>query len=192
MKYLLTFLLFFSVSSHAENEVSQQKQEVLPFKEFCNSEPCRKNVTIRLKQENGSIYENTFELLPPVIQPRFISIYAGETIYIEADDGGSKPINLVHVKALKEPDKTIIFKFEQIEAKSGDTQMMFTTKHPFSKRLRFNMGIMPLSKENLLKTSSCPVRPKRQSIELWPYPIFQVALANLRFLEEDASHVCEK
>jgi hypothetical protein len=50
--------------------------------------------------------------------------------------------------------------------------------------------MMRLSSERLEKTSSCPVVPGGALFETWPYPIFQVLLANARLLEPGDKYDC--
>lgn len=165
--------------------------EKVSLEEFCKSNPCRNNLNINLKQKDGSIYARTLKLLPPAIQSSFISIYAGETIYIEAKEGKEAPIDLVQVKKNQNPERTIVFKLEQQKEVSDGKSMLLTVKNPFSKAIRYNMGIMPLDQEKLLKTSSCPVKAKLSMFEIWPFPIFQVVVANMHFQKEEDDSSCK-
>lgn len=71
--------------------------------------------------------------------------------------------------------KTLTARFEQ----TTDGGMLLELHNPFDDVfLKFDMGIMPLDGNDLRRTSSCPVA--KTSLESWPYPIFQVVLANGR------------
>jgi hypothetical protein len=68
--------------------------------------------------------------------------------------------------------------------------MVLTISNPYRKPLKFNMGVMRLDQERLLKTSSCPIGPGMKAFESWPYPIFQVVLGRGRLLREDDASTC--
>ncbi len=127
-----------------------------------------------------------------MVQPAFISIYAGETLYIEADEGEEKPVNLLHVEENQNRDRTIEIVFEQ-DGESGDgLGMLLVVRHPFARPLRYNLSMMPLDREEMYRTSSCPVVPGGTTSESWPYPIFVIAMANLRVLDPEGPFRCEK
>jgi hypothetical protein len=67
--------------------------------------------------------------------------------------------------------------------------MLLKVTNPFSQSLKFNMGMMPLDSDKLLKTSSCPVMAGGSSFESWPEPVFQVVLGNARFIDADKGQV---
>ncbi len=184
LRYIaIIFLTIITSSSYAKERMS--------LDEFCKSNSCRQDLTISLKQKDGTKFENTFKLLPPAVQPSFISIYAGETIYIEAVEEKEAPTGLVQVKSMKNPDKTIMFKFEQQNDISDGKSMLLTVKNPFSKPIRYNIGMMPLDQENLIKTSSCPVIAKGSVFEIWPFPIFQIVVSNIHFQKENDDGACK-
>jgi len=184
LKYLtIIILIFISSASHAN--------ERMTLDEFCKVNPCRKDLTIKLKRIDGSDFQNIFKLLPPAVQPAFISIYAGETLYIEANEGKDAPTDFIQVKEMKNPEKTIVFILKQ-KNKMGDAKsMLLTVINPFSKDIRYSMGMMPLDKERLIKTSSCPVLARKSTFEIWPFPIFQIVVGNIHFKKKNDDGVCK-
>ncbi len=119
MRYLSVLLCVIALScqtlpdkkdTHAAGRVIDQtrKQE---FVEYCKTHECRKNTHFKLKKKDGSYFEYTSEIDPPVVQPKFISIYPGETLFIEADIEGDLLINLKHVKTVERPEKTMKLSF---------------------------------------------------------------------------------
>ena len=152
---------------------------------------CRKNLTIKLKQADGKYYERSFDLLPPAVQGSAIYIYSGETIFIEADVDGDHPVNFKQVLENKNPEDTIVFHLEQATDIDDGTGMMLTVKNPFPRPLHYKMEMMPLDKENLYKTSSCPVVAGGSVYEHWPHPIFQIVVGGLYFLKEGEELLCK-
>lgn len=177
--------------SNKENSSTKNQKSSNSLVEYCKTASCRKNVRFRLKKKDGTYFEFSSKLAPPVIQPSFISIFPEETIYIEADKGKNGPINLVHVTENKNPKKTIVFNFTKDKKLGKGYSMVLKVHNPFSKPLRYNLGIMPIDSEKLFKTSSCPVIAGGFVYELWSYPIFQIVVAKLRFLNKGDDFGCK-
>ena len=137
---------------------------------MCNETKCQRNLHVVLKKKDGSIYDQTFPIFPAIVQNEGILVVAGQTVYVEAELSNGKLINLRAVDSITHPDKTLTVKLEQMP----DGGMMLSTSNPFDALLKFDMGMMPLDSDDLLKTSSCPVL--KGSFEMWPYPILQVYL----------------
>lgn len=154
--------------------------------EMCAQAKCQRNLRVTLKNSIGATFDQTFEVFPPIVQPFGFMVAAGQTVHVEADIVGGKLANLVAVDTVANPGKTITATLEQVDGGG----MMLTVSNPFQETLKFNMGIMPLDENDLYKTSSCPVIPGGQAFEMWPDPIFQVALANGHVLAPDSSTAC--
>ncbi len=192
MKFSIMVAIFVMVFNLYGTRGYAQEAPPDEFVEYCKENSCREKTNIVLKQKDGGVYDKTFYILPAVVQPSFISIYSGETLYIEADETDEAPLNFIHVKENTKPKKTIILKFDQESISDGSgLDMMFVAYNPFSKPLRYDMRMMPLDEEGLFETSSCPVIAEGSAYEHWPYPIFQLLISNLRFLEEGESLDCE-
>jgi len=154
-------------------------------KEMCKKLGCAFDVRIVLKQPDGSTYDKRFRTLP-VVQPNGVSVYAGQRVLFEADVQGDQLTNFKLVKTVEHPEKTLSASLEQ----RSDNSMALTMQNPFNQNLKIDMGIMPLDRHDLLKTSSCPVLAEKIGIELWSYPIFQVTLGNLRLLKVSDEMAC--
>lgn len=155
--------------------------------DMCKKVGCAFDVHVVLKQKDGSTYDKSFPVLP-VVQPIGVSVYAGQTVLFEADVRGGQLVDLKLVRAVERPEKTLSASLKQ----EPDGSMMLILRNPFKKNLKIAMGIMPLEHPSLLKTSSCPVLARKVGVELWPYPIFQVWLGNMRLLNDSASTACSE
>jgi hypothetical protein len=153
--------------------------------ELCTKIQCLFDVRIALKDEKGKPFEEVYGALP-VVQPGGVSVYAGHEVLIEADIEKGQLVNLRRVEETTDPSRTISSRLEQDE----DGSMMLITRNPFDKPLRIRMGMMPMGHEGLVRTSSCPVRGGSSTYEMWPFPIFQVYLSELRLLEEGENMAC--
>lgn len=145
---------------------------------MCRLTACQHGLHVALKQQDGTLFEKTYDVFPAVVQEAGILVVAGQTVYVEADVEDGRLVNLGAVEAVAHPEKTITAHLEQ----SADGGMLLTLRNPFGSALRFRMGMMPLGSDALHATSSCPVIAGGGSYEMWPYPIFQVLLAEGRLL----------
>jgi hypothetical protein len=152
----------------------------------CLKAACRRDVQVEIRRDDGSVFKKTFALLPPAVQPFGVSVLAGQTIHIEAEVDGNRLTQLTAVDKVTAPAKTMTASLEQVDGKG----MMLVVTNPFAKTLKFNMGMMGLGSDRLLKTSSCPIVPGGKIYEMWPYPLFQIVLSNARLLEPDANPGC--
>lgn len=155
--------------------------------EMCAVAQCVRDVRITLKQARGGVFDRTFDALPAV-QEGMVSVYPGVPVYFEADLEGDQLVNLKLVEHVVHPEKTVSATLSQHDNGS----MALVTRNPFSRPLRIRMGMMPLERDDLVRTSSCPVVAGGSAYELWPFPIFQIVLGDMHLLEDDADMVCSE
>lgn len=191
MKYILigaisVILAGCAVSSKKETvAVSSYEESQKGHAEMCEKVTCQRNIRVVLKKKDGTIYDRTFDVLP-VVQDNGVFVVAGQTVNFEVEVVGERLTSFKLVNVVSDPSKTIVAKFEQMD----NGGMMLSLKNPFARHVKFNMGIMPLGKDGLYKTSSCPVVSGGGSYESWPYPIFQVFLSNPRLLAKNVGMSC--
>lgn len=151
---------------------------------------CRRDQIVRLRQADGTAFEQRLEInYPPVQNGEFVTVFPDETIRVSGDIVDDKLINLVSVGADHDPATTIVFEFNQMVDEPG---MTLNVKNPFPRLLKYRLGLQLLDREELLSTSSCPVIAGGHAFEIWPHPIFQLAVMDLHFLPEDSpSLVCD-
>lgn len=203
MNKLTLLLSLLIIASCAQNSGRPQRETVkrvdgdmsedaAEFIEYCKTAACRQNTHFRVKLEDASYYEYNGELDPPVIQSGLITLYPGESIHVEAEIAGDALVNLNLVQEIANPDRTITFKFWQEPSTSKGTGMMLSVHNPFDRYLRYELGIMKFDSTEVQYSSSCPVLPGRFAYEHWPYPLFQLAMTNLRLVDIDNEQIsCE-
>ncbi|HXA47256.1 MAG TPA: hypothetical protein VNW52_06480 [Burkholderiaceae bacterium] len=147
--------------------------------DMCSYSPCQHDIHITIKRKDGSVFNTTFNNLPGAVQPISLAVVAGQVLNFEAAIENGKIVNYKLVEQVTSPEKTIFASFAQ----SDDGQMILTIRNPFDVAIKFDMAIMQLDSEKILKTSSCPIIPKGSSYEMWPEPLFQVLLLNGRTVE---------
>lgn len=173
-------LLGLAMHAHAQQSASTDEVTDQATKdEMCKHTICQHNLRVTLKRKDGSTFDKTYDVLPGAVQPFGLLIVTGQTLYIEADATNDGLANLRVVEAVTHPEKTLTATLKQ----TADGNMQLKLTNPFKRALKFNMGMMPLDRPRLLKTSSCPVIAGGFSFESWGEPIFQVALTKARFID---------
>lgn len=185
-RVLLSIFLFFLASCAATPERrTASDAKPVSIDDVCAVAQCGYDIRVELKQEDGSLFAETFDAMP-IVQEAGVSVYAGSTVLFEADVVNGELVNLRLVAEVVNPERTISAKLEQ----DDKGNMMLITNNPFDKNLKIRMGIMPLALDQLVRTSSCPVVARGSSFEMWPYPIFQVFLGEMRLISESETMTC--
>lgn len=162
-------------------------QKLPPKSKLCPKNDCRGPLIIKLTKKDGTLFKQNHPYLYPVVQKGMgLTIFPGERFSIT---GNFKKGQLVDIKLLKKGSKIkplLTFTFEQKEGK-----MMFLTAKNHTKHLiKYHATMMPLSKEQLYKTSSCPIDPGLVVFESWPYPIYQLFIPKIFILKKGESRKC--
>ena len=97
-----------------------------------------------------------------------------------------------HVPENTHPERTLVFKFTQAEDEKLSPGMFLNVHNPFARDLRYHLAVMPLGEKDLFKTSSCPVLAQKQALEHWPYPLFQLIVADMQFLKQGDDRSCRE
>jgi hypothetical protein len=178
---VLAFLTLLPIPGRAAD--APAKPSMADFTKFCETAPCRRNVEFTLKKRDGSDFAYRTPLAPPVVQPGYITVYPGETLYFEAEEGSGGALELRLVSAITHPEKTFVMSLAQKSAVGDGTGMTFEITNPFKRRVRYHLELMPLEKEIVIKSSTCPIFEGLTNYEFWPYPIFQVLIEKVRFMD---------
>lgn len=154
---------------------AQERANPEELRKLCETILCREPGVVRLTLDSGKPFETNFDLPVPITQHGWISIFPGETIYVEAQAHGDRLTNFRAVKANDHPEKTLTFEFSQ---KVGPpNMMMLVVTNPFKKSLKYHASMMLPTSDKLHKISSCPVLGDgRMAFESWPNAIFQLVL----------------
>jgi len=184
---LFALSLFSGPQLVAQDKPTPPEEAEQAEREMCKKVECAFDLRIVLKQKDGSIFDKSFRALP-VVQPSGVSVYAGQSVLFEADVQDDRLSNFKLVKSIEHPEKTISATLKQ----NSDGLMTLMLRNPFKRTMKVAMGIMPLDRETLLKTSSCPVLAGLTNFEAWPYPIFQVWLGNIRLVENSSPATCSE
>ena len=159
---------------------SEQASGPDTLREHCKTAPCRRDIRIRLRREKGDVYDETFELLPPAVQPGLLSIHPGETvsavpIFENGEFTGWR---------LPGPDEPAGTQILTIKLSQSDDRpnMMARVSTNTGPALKLRMGLIRLDgNEEPESTSSCPLAEGGfSSFEMWPYPIFVLLVADAK------------
>lgn len=159
--------------------MGQQQQTADQAREaVCQRVPCRPVTTVRLKLNNKEYFEMEFPKAPYVAEG-FINVLAGEEFLVEFDDTDGMLSNPHYVKTAAKPERTISFRLEQT-----DEGTILQVKNPFTKNIIYDCLIQHYSEQRLRKTTIVPVHAGLASFEMWPYPVAQVVISNVRYVQK--------
>ena len=170
---LLILLSTCLVAMGQQQQTADQAREAV-----CQRVTCRPVTTVRLKLNNKEYFEMDFPK-GPYVADGFINVLAGEEVLVEFDDTDGVLSNPRYVKSAAKPERTISFRLEQTEEGT-----MLQVKNPFTKNIIYDCLIQRHSEERLRKTSIIPVQARLMSFEMWPYPVAQVVVSNVRYAQK--------
>jgi hypothetical protein len=154
---------------------------------LCKEVMCRPPQPVNIKLSEEEILDTTVAFPTPIVADGLVTVYPGETVYIEATtDSDGWLTNLKAVAENQNPESTLVFHLWQ-EPDIGDGLGMLLKVHsPFDQIIKYKLGMMLPDGGDLYSTSSCPLRPGIPVTEHWPYPIFQIVAADFRLVAEDS------
>jgi hypothetical protein len=198
----VTFLCFSSLIWACSASQKPSSGTIDPdFAQFCASNPCRGHTTVNLVNDDGTPYRLDLPIAQPVVQPGFVSMYAGESIVLEADVKDGQLVNLRAVDQLDHPERSIQLRFFQDTTMQHGSDMILFVQNGFAEALKYRLGIMRPSDNEpppgqppiVRRTSTCPVLPGKVAYEHWPYAIFQLVATDFRLVDpnDSAAMACD-
>lgn len=142
-------------------------------------------VHISVIMRDGSTFDTTLPPPTPIVQPGHLSIFPGQTLYLEADLDGDQLTNFKLVPSVVHPEKTLTLNFTQESGGAAGNMMMFKISNPFDRPMKYRAGLMHLdpADSRLFQTSACPVVARGSGFETWPEPLFQLVFADMRLVD---------
>src|SRR6516225_7469385 len=64
---------------------SRPEGDEVSIEDVCRETVCQHNIRVRLKEKSGEVFDRTFDVMPGVVQPRWLAIIAGQSLYVEAE-----------------------------------------------------------------------------------------------------------
>ena len=173
----IIIILFITLSaSHLALGQQQAQDSAEQAREaVCQRVACRPSTTVRLRLNNKEYFEMEFPK-SPYVADGFVNILAGEELNVEFDESDGRLSNPHYVKAPTKPERTISFRLEQT-----DEGTVFRVKNPFAKGIAYDCLIQHYNEQRFRKTSIIPVGAGLMSFEMWPYPVAQVVISNVRY-----------
>jgi hypothetical protein len=160
---------------------------------LCKKVLCRPPARLTLKLPDGE----SFEMFPasptPIVSGGLVSVLPGEAVYVEARAEAGRLVGLTAVPTNTHPEKTLVFHLQQAADIGDGTGMTLEVASPFAEVLKYRLGMMLPRKNELVKTSACPLHRGRTTIEHWPHPIYQIVATDFRVVapESEAAETCE-
>ena len=176
MRIIPTLLIMLStclVAMGQQQQTADQAREAV-----CQRVPCRPVTAVRVKLNKKEYSEIEFPSGPYVAEG-FINVLLGEEILVEFDEAGGALSNPHYLKTAAKPERAISLSLEQT-----DEGTVLRVKNPFTKSIIYDCLIQHYSEQRLRKTSILPVQAGLMSFEMWPYPIAQVVVSNVRYAQK--------
>jgi hypothetical protein len=172
-------IILVAFSSMCPAAVGQKQQTADQARDaVCQRVPCRPPTTVRLKLNAKEYFEMEFPK-GPYVADGFVNVLVGEELFVEFDDAEGPPSNPHYVKDSTKPERTISFRLEQM-----DDGTVLRVKNPFTKTVLYDCFIQHYSQQQLRKTSILPVPAGLMGFEMWPYPVAQVVISNVRYAQK--------
>jgi hypothetical protein len=193
MKRIAVFSLI-GAAALAQAAAAQSDAEIrAELEELCLIVHCRRPAPVSLKLPDGKSFEMTPISSTPIVTGDLITVYSGETVWIEASIKAGRLVDLTAVPKISQPERTLMFQLKQEPAIGDGTNMILKIKSPFAGVLKYRLGMMLPTGDNLFKTSACPLPSGITVMEHWPHPIFQIVATDFQFVdpESEAARTCE-
>jgi hypothetical protein len=185
-------LLSAASGAHAENLLKglQKKLGADPLATICANAPCRKNVKIALKKDDGD-FTLTMKLAPPIVYNGSVTVFPGDTIRLEAGEGANAFKNLKPVAAAEHPERTITITFRQELRADAKPAMALTIINPFGAKLSYAaLTVRSGDPATVAGADVCPAAAAAASRQEWPGLVTDVVLNDFRLLEPDEEPSC--
>ena len=164
----------------------QQAAADAALQRMCAQQACQRNVAVQMRDKQGNQYRKTFALLPPVVQGPYFTVTSGQSLFIEADVAGDKVTNYRVVPGMQNPSKTFIVSLSQLD----DARSQLFVFNPFAQNVKFNVGVLPLGSNKVVKTTSCPIQSRKQGSIIWDKPVLQATIGYGVALAPNAKLTC--
>ena len=135
---------------------------------------------LKLHIDNERYYEQTFDRVPYVAD-NDVYIFAGEAFGVDVTITDGEISRLAYQRDPAKGD--VELRFTQQKSPNG-WMMMLVIRSKLKRRLYLDALMTIPGKEEIFNTNIIPVEPNLSDFELWPHPIVQLVLQNLRFSEE--------
>jgi hypothetical protein len=186
----LAVVYFFAVFTSINLAIAENNDESAIPEELvalCKEIMCRPSQPVNLKLSEEETLDITVRFPTPIIADGLVTVYPGETVYVEATvDPDGWLTDLKAVAENRKPKSTLTFHLWQ-EPDIGDgLGMLLTVNSPFGQIIKYRLGMMLPDGGDLYSTSSCPLRPGITVSEHWPHPIFQIVATDFRLVADDS------
>jgi hypothetical protein len=143
---------------------------------ICQQVPCRPATTIKLKINTNEFAEFDFPK-GPYVADGYINLLNGEEVNVEFTEDTDGLLKARYVEKVNSAEKIVTFKLVQT-----DDGTILSVKNPFGKNILYDCLIQHYQETRLRKTRIIPVESGLIGFEIWPYPITQVVISNIRYV----------
>lgn len=142
---------------------------------------------MRVRLEDGSVFEREVPRLPIVLPNGWITVFAGEEVHVELTTAQGAIKSVRAVPKVTRRSTTVSFRLRQVPGRA-ETELTVTNGLP--RNLKYSVGMMLPTGGQVYPAPSCPVQPGLAGHETLAQPVFQLVIRDLRFLPLDAPLNC--
>lgn len=145
-----------------------------------NENESREAFTLKLAVDTVRFYQQEIKNSKYFVKDNILQIYSGENLFIETELTDNIITSMKVVKKNINPSKTIEINFSQTVSGKENKGMMLQVSNPFNKSLSYDAMMFIVGKNEWIKTSILPIKPKLKNVELWNDVIITLVLNNWR------------
>lgn len=162
--------LAWAAESGADQATAPAQAEELTFRE---------PFTLKLRVDKEHYYEEKLDRKIPFVADNTVYLFSGDSFGLSLSVENGEIVAVAYQKAKAGADIEVEFNQDD-----DDATMMLTLKSNIKQVLYLDALMTVPGKKKIRKTSVLPLQPGLGGYELWPHPIVQLILTNLRFKEE--------
>jgi hypothetical protein len=154
------------------------------LKENTDNTVFRQPFTLKLRVNKEYYYEQKIGKVPYIFE---------NNVYLFKGDSFGIDLNVVNgsIQSIAYQSDTnkaaVTFQFTEDIDNQGETMMMLEIENRSNFKLLMDAVMVVHDKKSALKTSILPIEAGRGGVEIWPHPIVQLVLNNIRISKESES-----
>jgi len=151
---------------------------------------CRQGHSVHLRMPGGPDFVDDSSMRTPYTELGRISLFAGETLSVGAEEGTKGPISLHYVETVQNSDQILTVRLEQRADVADGYGMRLTVSSPFGKALKYAVLEVHPGGETEIDSGPCPAPPHGENRKNFLYPLAQIVIFNLSFVSTEEAEAC--
>lgn len=172
--------------AHGQGQVPTTLPEL---ERYCQQAPCRRDIAVSVRLEDGRVQEESRPLYRPAIARDSLSILLGEELDAVADFDGSQFLGWREPRR-RESWRTPVLSF-RLSQSEGDPSVSLQVSNAGGEPVKLRLFIRTPGAATGDYTSSCPVIAGGTVFEYWSQPVIEVIVTDAVLLGDDGALLCD-